>query len=259
MTLLVIAPDTDGTAGRFADFANRGGVPTVVASEFGRVGITVHVTRDRVCRTRITVDEVEVSGVLARGVGDWGHEPDTQRAFISAERYAAFWSAVALWPGPVVNRPTTQGFFPRLDPLELAGCGAVAPPRTVILNDGSAPGTTVYHLPSWTMADPDAPRSRFDVVQISDTDPTRARRILLAGTDTFDVSTTGKRLSGDLADRVAPVVSWLRQSGMDFADFTVELEHGVTRLLDVSCWPDHHLFPLVEEQVYTALLNKLTP
>ncbi|WP_018503492.1 hypothetical protein [Parafrankia discariae] len=258
MTLLVIAPDTDDTAGRFADFANRGGVPTVVAAEFGRVGITVRVTRDRVCRTRITIDEVEVSGVLTRGLGDWGHEPDTQRAFVSAERYAAFWSAVALWPGPVVNRPSARGFFPRLDPLELARYGAVAPPRTVILNAGSAPGTTMYRLPSWAMVDPDAPRSRFDVVQIGDSDPSRTRRVVLAGSTAFDVSTTGDRLDPDLADRVAPVISWLRRSGMDFVDFTVELEDGVTRLLDVSCWPDRRLFPLVEERVYTALLNRLT-
>ena len=126
----------------------------MVANGFGRVGITVRATRGRACRTRITFDGAEVSGVLARGVGDWGHETDAERAFAAAETYAVFWSAVALWPGPVVNRPSARGFFPRLDPLELAGSGVVAPPRTVIVNDGSAPGSDVYRLPDWTRMDP---------------------------------------------------------------------------------------------------------
>jgi hypothetical protein len=259
VTLLVIAPDTDETARRFADFAMAKGVAAMVASGFGRVGVTVRATRDRACRTRITFDGAEVSGVLARGVGDWGHEADAERAFAAAEAYAAFWSAVALWPGPVINRPSVRGFFPRLDPLELAGSGVVAPPRTVILNDGSAPGSDVYRLPDWTRVDPGAPRSRFDVVQITDTDPARARRILVAGTGVFEVGGTGERLDTGLAARVAPVLGWLRRSGIGFADFTVEQEHDVPRLVEVSCWPGHHLFPHIEDRVYAALLNGLTP
>ncbi|MGX7829122.1 hypothetical protein ACTG9Q_28970 [Actinokineospora sp. 24-640] len=259
MTILVIAPDADETARRFAEFATGNGVATVVANGFGRVGITVRATRDRACRTRITLDGVEVTGVLVRGVGDWGREPDAERAFASAETCAAFWSALALWPGPVVNRPSAQGFFPRLDPLELVGSGAVAPPRTVIVNDGSAPGHEVFRLPDWTEVDPDAPRSRFDVVQITDSDPTRARRVLVAGSEVFEVSGTGERLGADLACLVGPVLAWLRRSGMEFAAFTVERERGIPRLCDVSCWPGHHLFPHVEDQVYAALLDRLRP
>ncbi|MFI6513334.1 hypothetical protein ACIBCT_37510 [Streptosporangium sp. NPDC050855] len=257
MTLLVIAPDTDETARRFADFALSCGVSTVVANGFGRVQITVRASRDRACRTRITVDGVEVSGILTRGVGDWGREPDAERAFVSAETYAALWSAIALWPGPVVNRPSAQGFFPRLDPLQLVGSGAVAPPPTVILNDGSAPGSDVYRLPDWTRVDPEVSRSRFDVVQISDGDPARARRILVAGTDVFEVSGTGERLGAGMADLVAPVLAWLRRSGMEFVAFTVEPGRGVPRLLDVSCWPGHFLFPHIEDRVYAALLDRL--
>jgi hypothetical protein len=261
VTLLVIAPDTDETARRFADFAVAKGVATTVSSGFGRdrVGVTVRVTRDRACRARITFDGAEVSGILVRGVGDWGSETDAERAFAAAETYAALWSAVALWPGPVINRPSAQGFFPRLDPLQLAGSGAVTPPRTVILNDGSAPGSDVYRLPGWTRLDPDAPRSRFDVVQITDTDPARTRRILVAGTGVFEVSRTSEPLHGYLAARVIPVLDWLQRSGIGFADFTVEQEDGVPRLVDVSCWPSHQLFQDIEDRVYAALLARLTP
>jgi hypothetical protein len=256
VTLLVIAPETDETAVRFADFAIGNGISTVVAKGFGRVQMTVRATRDRTCHTRITVDGVEVSGILTRGLGDWGHETDPDRAFVAAEKYAVFWSAVALWPGLVVNRPSVQGFFPRLDPLELVRSGVVAPPRTVILNDGSAPGSDVYRLPDWTRVDPDVPRSRFDVVQISDRDPVRARRVLVAGAEVFDISGTAERLD---TEQVAPVLAWLRRSGIEFADFTVEQQHGVPRLLEVSCWPSHHLFPHIEDRVYAALLTRLTP
>jgi hypothetical protein len=252
VTILVVAPETDGTARRFAEFAIGRGVPTVVACGFGRVQVTVRAARDRSCRTRIAVDGAEVTAVLTRGLGAWEHEPDAERAFARAEGYAAFWSAIALWPGPVVNRPSARGFFPRLDPLELVGSGAVLPPRTVILNDGDAPGTVVHRLPDWTWLDPAAPRSRFDVVQVEDRDPARTHRVLVAGSEVFD-------LGGGEAPvhRLAPVLDWLARAGMDFVDFTAEWEDGTPRLAAVSCWPGHDLFPYCEEQVYQALLTRL--
>ncbi|MET8994404.1 hypothetical protein [Amycolatopsis sp. NPDC004169] len=255
MTLLVIAPDADETAARFAAFATAQGHPAVVAHGFGRVAVSVRVTRERTCRARLTVDGAEVAGILNRGTGGWSEEPDPDRAFAAAETYAAFWSAVALWPGPVVNRPSEHGFFARLDPLELAGTGAVEPPRTVILNDGSAPGREVYRIPEWTVVDPAVPRSRFDVVQIGD--PGRARRFLVAGAEVFEVGDASGRLDAETADRVAPIVTWLRGRGAVFADFRVELDAGVPRLADVSSWPGHDLFPDREDRVYAALLAGL--
>ena len=246
-TLLIFAPDTDETAARFAGFAAAQGIPAVVARGFGRVGVSVRATRERVCRARLTVDGAEVSGILNRGTGGWGDEPDPDRAFAAAETYARLCSAVARWPGPAVNRPSEHGFLARLDPLELAGTGVVEPSCTVILNDGSAPGREVYRIPEWTVVDPEAPRSRFDVVQIAD--PGRARRFLAAG----------GRLARETADRVAPIVGWLRGRGTVFADFRVELGAAVPRLADVSYRPEHELFPDLEDQVYAALLAGLPP
>jgi hypothetical protein len=257
MTLLVVAADTDGTARRFADFANSSGVATVLTAGFGRVGVTVRATRNRACTARITFDGVDVRGVLTRGIGEWGQESDPERAFISSEKYAAYWSVLALWPGPVVNRPSPDGFFPRLDPLELVRVGAVAAPRTVILNDGTAPGNDVYRLPGWTRVDVDLPRSRFDVVQVCDSDSTRVHRVLVAADAAFEVGGSERRLEPDVADLVAPVLAWLRHNDIGFADFTIEHDGGIPRLLDVSCFPSHHLFPHIEEQVYAALLNRL--
>ncbi|WP_103335538.1 hypothetical protein [Amycolatopsis sp. CA-126428] len=257
MTLLVIAPDTDETAARFAGFAAGQGIPAVVAHGFGRVGVSVRATRERVCRARLTFDGAEVGGILNRGTGGWGDEPDPDRAFAAAETYAALWSAVALWPGPVVNRPSEHGFLARLDPLELAGAGVVEPPRTVILNDGSAPGREVHRIPEWTVVDPDAPRRRFDVVQIAD--PGRTRRFVVAGAEVFELGAAGGRLARETADRVAPIVGWLRGRGTVFAGFRAELGAAVPRLADVSCWPGHELFPDLEDQVYAALLAGLTP
>lgn len=254
MTLLVIAADTDETAHRFAGFAVRQGFPAVVEHTFGRIGVSVHVTRDRVSRTRIVLDGAEVSGILNRGIGDWSGEQNPDRAFAAAETCAALWSAVALWPGPVVNRPSERGFLPRLDPLELVAAGVVTPPRTVILNDGSAPGQDVCRIPEWTVADPRAPRGRHEVVQITDRDPARTCRILVAGTEVFTVEGIE-----DLEEAVAPIVAWLHRWGVGFADFTVEPAAGVPRLVDVSCWPGHHLFPHGEDQVYAALLSRLVP
>ncbi|WP_307793181.1 hypothetical protein [Amycolatopsis sp. MtRt-6] len=255
VTLLVIAPESDETAARFAGFAVGHGIPAVVAAEFGRVGVSVRVNRARESRVRLTLDGAEVTGVLNRGIGGWGDEPDRDRAFAAAETYAAFWSALALWPGPVVNRPSERGYFARLDPLELVAAGEVEPPRSVVLNDGSAPGRDVLRIPEWTVVDPGAPRSRFDVVQITDRDPARTRRVLVAGTGVFAVDGSGRAL----VEGVAPVVAWLRRRGLGFADFAVEAEAGALRLVDVSCWPGHHLFAHLEDQVYAALLARLVP
>jgi hypothetical protein len=94
-------------------------------------------------------------------------------------------------------------------------------------------------------------------VQISDRDPARTGRILVAGTDVFEVG--GERLDARMADRVAPVLAWLRRSAVTFADFTVDLDHTPPRLLEVSCWPSWHLFAQLEDRVYTALLERLVP
>jgi hypothetical protein len=249
VTLLVLAPATDETARRFAGFAARNGVPSVVADSFGRVGVTVRATRDRARRVRITVDGAEVRAILTRGAGDWIREADAERAFVRAETHAAFWSAVALWPGPVVNRPSEHGFPPRMDPLELAASGAVAPPRTVILNDGTAPGAEVYRLSDWSRIAPGEPRSRFDVVRIDDRGP--VSRVLVAGAGVFALSGGGEDLS--------PVLDWLGRNGMDFAEVTVARDGDVLRLYDVSCLPGHHLFAHIEERVYAALLDRLVP
>jgi len=249
MTLLVLAPDDDETADRFAAFARDSERTVVVANDLDRIAVSVRVSRDRVSRTRIAVDGVEVTAILSRGLGPWGDEPDADRAFAAAETYAVLWSALALWDGPVVNRPSPQGFFPRLDPLDLVATGAVAASRTVVLNDGSAPGAEVFRLPDWTPLEPDAPRDRFTVVRISDRDPARTRQILVAGTEVI-------ALDGGGLDGVAPVVAWIRRTGVDFATFTVEDDH---RLHDVSCFPRHHQFAHVERRVHTALLAGLTP
>jgi len=257
MTLLVLASAQDVTASRFAEFAAGSGVRTVVASGFEQVGLTVTVTRDRLHQSKVTVGGADVCGVLNRGQGSWGEERSVEQTFMASESYAIFWSTLALWPGPVVNRPSAQGFFPRLDPLELAGHDGIAPPPAVILNGAEALSGRVSRISDWTVLDPDAPRDPFDVVQITRIDPARTRHILVAGAEAFDLNAADGRLRADLAGRVAPVLTWLHAQGTDFAEFTVQMEPEATRLLDASCWPGHHQFTRLEEPVYSALLKRL--
>ncbi len=107
MTILVLAPELDETAARFAEFACRSGVPAVVTSGFERASVSVRAERDRAHRVRLTVDGTPVRGVLNRGLG--GGPADD---FVRSEALAVWWSALALWDGPVANRPTRQGFLP---------------------------------------------------------------------------------------------------------------------------------------------------
>ncbi|NUP00983.1 MAG: hypothetical protein HOW71_24490 [Nonomuraea sp.] len=120
MTLLVPASAEDVTMARFAEFAGRSGVPTLVTSAFDRVTVSVRAERDRTHDVRILVDGAEVRGVLNRGPGPMdGFGPS--REFAAAEAVSAWWSTLALWPGPVINRPARHGFFPEFESREPSG------------------------------------------------------------------------------------------------------------------------------------------
>jgi hypothetical protein len=124
VTLLVLASAQDLTMARFADFAGRSGVPALVTSAFDRITVSLRAERDRTHRVRILVDGAEVCGVLNRGLGPMdGFGPS--REFAASEAVSAWWSTLALWPGPVINRPTRHGFFPDFESREPSGSARV--------------------------------------------------------------------------------------------------------------------------------------
>jgi hypothetical protein len=256
MTLLVLAGSGDETAVRFARFASDRGVETVVVAGFDRLAVTVTVSRDLTARSTILVDGRPPAGIFCRGRLDSSPPSAPSARFATSEQQAALWAALALWPGPVINRPTVHGYPPRLDPLELASSTPGIRPAGTLTNGRDATGNHAYRISCSTQLDP-AARDVYDVVHLTQIDERRTHQLLFAGTSTFEVSGPAHEL--DLAHRVV-IRRWLQAKQTDFAIVTVDTCHcpnGSLRLLEASPWANHHQFRSVEDAAYTALLDRL--
>ncbi|MFJ5551143.1 hypothetical protein [Streptomyces sp. NPDC093225] len=262
MTLLVLAESSDETAVRFARSASERGVEAVVAADFDRLAVSVTVSRELHSRSTVLVDGRPPTGILCRGRPDASTPPTPAARFAASERQAAVWSAVALWPGPVVNRPTVHGYPPRLDPLELASSVPGIRPAGTLTDGRDATGANhAYRISDHAQLDP-AARTPYDVVHLTRLDAGRTHRLLVAGTSTFHLGDPARR--ADLA-RHAPQVTrirnWLHAKQTDFAIVTLETadaDDGALRLLEASPWPNHHQFASVADAAYAALLTRLT-
>ncbi|MFJ7154359.1 hypothetical protein ACIQUQ_05420 [Streptomyces sp. NPDC101118] len=299
MTLLVLAEDGDETAARFARFATGRGVDTVVAAGFDRLSVTVTVSRGLRHRSTVLVDGRPPVGILCRGLpaaspsvpasasasaaaaaassASASASATAAARFAAAERQAALWAAVALWPGPVVNRPTVYGCPPRLDPLELAASTSRIRAAGTLANGPDEPGNHAYRLDDHAELDP-AARTPYDVVHVTRIDAGRTRRFLVAGAATFALgSPADRRALARRAREVATIRDWLHARRTEFAIVTVSTPDGddgddgdnrddrddkgdgPLLLLEASPWVSHHRFGPVEDAAYAALLGRLVP
>ncbi|MEU6864292.1 hypothetical protein ABZ924_13615 [Streptomyces sp. NPDC046876] len=291
MTILVLAPPDDETARRFGRFAEGRGHRVVAPTGFGEVAVTVTADRNAAPRVELSTAGERIRAVFHRGLpppeAPDGPSAAAEAAFAYAESIAVWWSVLALWPGPVVNRPSPAGFVPHLDPLTAAGLPGMAMPPSSITS--AAPGPVPPLMPRA------APGERINVNRVRDGaflghgtaakhggegggegegkdeeegdetevlrftcfDPERTRHVLLAGDEEFDLSDpTGAFAPGHRA-RLAPLLTRLRALGATFAVVVVQPEGERTRLLDISCHPVHRQFAHLEHRVFEAVLNAL--
>jgi hypothetical protein len=128
--LLILARAEDETARRFASFARANGVVAVVAGP-GQLALTLLGGRDGRAEVRISSREpaAPFDAVLNRG---FATEVSEAERFPAAETLAAWWAALAEFPGPVVNRPGPRAFVPELDATGLARRAGLAPSERTI-------------------------------------------------------------------------------------------------------------------------------
>ena len=167
---------------------------------------------------------------------------------------------MALWPGPVINRPSEHGYPPRLDPLELAAALPGTRPAGTITNGHDVPGDYAYRLTDWEVVDPSA-LAAHDVVHVTEVTETLVQRLVFAGARSFPIAGSGQE--PDLTPHAAhidQIRQWLQAKHVDFAVLTIGLSGASDsgfRVFEASTWAHHSQFESVEEQVYTALLEKL--
>lgn len=264
MTILVLAPPDDETALLFRAFAVEAGHRAVVREAFDDLTVTVTAGRDASAEVDLRVAGEPVRGVLHRGIGPPSGDGG-EAEFVHAESLAVWWSALALWPGPVINRPTRHGFLPPLDPLALARLpGITLPPSSIGGRPryAPAPGERLnvhrerdgVFLGHGTAA---IPRETDDILRFTCFDPDRTRHLLLAGDEVFDPADPTGPPAGAGSPAVAPLLDRLRALGVSFCLLVVQPAADGLRLLDVRARPAHHQFTPVRHRVFRALLDRL--
>ncbi|MFG2951370.1 hypothetical protein [Streptomyces adustus] len=261
MTLLVLAPSDDETARMFCAFAAERGHRAVMPRGFNEVCVTVTSGRDASYHVDLRVAGEQVRGVLHRGIGAPGGE-DGDAMFAHAEALAVWWSALALWQGPTVNRATRQGFLPPLDPLLLARVpGVTLPPSSLgrpLHAAAPAQRVNVHRERDGRFLGRDTEAQVPDeILRFTLFDPDRVRYVLLAGDQVFEPSETGGIPAVATRAALAPLLDRLRSLGADFCLLVLEPTGGGWRLLHVSALPTYHQFEPVLHPVFQALLDRL--
>ncbi|MDN0198735.1 hypothetical protein [Streptomyces sp. S.PNR 29] len=237
-------------------------------TRFDEVAVTVTAGRDAACAVDLSVAGERVRAVLHRGLGPPEAADDDmvagEAAFLQAEAQAVWWSALALWPGPVSNRASPDGFVPYIDPLAAARLpGVTLPPSSIGgLLHTPRPGErrNVHRVRDGMFlghGSAATSRGEGEILRFTCFDPDRTRHVLLAGDDVFDLSEPTGALAAVHRARLAPMVDRLRSLGATFCLLVIQPEGEGFRLLDVSCHPVHHQFAPLRRQVFGSLLRWL--
>jgi hypothetical protein len=265
--LLVLASPADLAADRLAASARAAGVDCARPLDWRDVHMSVHAERDCTLQVdiRVGAEAVPATAVFSRGLALSWSTDQTDR-FRYSEVMSTWWTALATFTGPVINRPSRAGYTPILDLASLAvsvpGLGSrsfIAPPRADLV---SGPEMNVHRLRDGLFIGRFAETPVLDEDELyvyTPFDPTRVVRLLVAGRRAFDLSKPDGRLDGELAQRLGPLVRELRRQEATFSLALVELTDDRLYLLHATTYPPAHQYQHIEAAVHQALLEVLAP
>jgi len=263
--ILVLATKEDYAAAAFAQFAAESKVPCRVVSDFTDVRASLVVTRDRSCKARLTTvpDSKMVTAVLNRGTLLMAAGPDEQ--FSRGEGLASWWSLLGLFPGPVINRPSLDGFLPVVEPALLAKrVPGVLPPKVRISSaiERFAVGeeVNVHNIHG-------AYLSRLQDVKYSTLGPEihvytpfvpcTVWRLLVVGDSLFDLSSPDGSVNPSRKHYAEGIADELRKRGATFSLAVIGERLEGTELLHATPFPLHHHYAHLEPTVHAALLGSM--
>jgi hypothetical protein len=265
--LLVLASPADRAADRFAEWARVAGVDCVRPLDWRDVHVSVRAGRDCASQVDILVgaENAPADAVFSRGLPLAWTTDETER-FRYAEVAATWWTALAGFRGPVVNRPTCAGYPPPLDAGFLAAAvpglrsrSVIAPPRVdlaggpVVNVHRLRDGLFIGRLGESLVLDED------ELYVYTPFDPIRVVRLLVAGRRSFDLSQPDGRVDGELGERLQPLVCELRRQEATFSLAFVEVTRDHLYLLNATTYPPVHQYQHIEDAVHHALLEVLAP
>lgn len=259
--LLILAQPGDETADRIAAFARQAGVPCRRLNHCREVEVSVRAERHGAVRVDLAP---AARAVLNRGL-PLDREDSDDGDFRRAEMIATWWSALAAFPGPVVNRPTLAGFLPRLETVSLAAAvpdllapGYIGPPGCDL---PAAPAVNVHRLRDAAYLGRHGPALALDEDELyvyTPFDPDRVVRLLLAGERVFDLDSGNGDLDPGMAKRLGPLLQELRRRQATFSRVVLGWSGDELHLLQATAFPGVHQYRRLENEVHRALLEYLT-
>lgn len=263
--LLVLARPEDQMASGFVAYAQALGICCARPAHLPDIDLSITAERNRETRVEIAVgpEHLPVQGILNRG---WPFSPAD--SFQMAESYATWWSALACFSGPVINRSSRFGLVPDVDLLLMVkNVPNIEPPRIFIGNQERPP----FLEPELNIHEPDGrylgrmnketePQLKKDEIYVfTGFDPGQIKYLLLAADSVFDLSHEHGCLPSLLQEQISGVVRFLRTQNITFGLLVLQTAPSHLRVIRVNPFPILAQYKHIEQKVYAALLQYLVP
>ena len=249
MMIVVVARKSDLVAERFVGYARARGVAARQVTAWREVSMAITSTRagDLALGLHLAETPGPISGILNR-MPPAPLDDSSDERFRASEGIAAWWSALAAFPGPVLNRPDPRGYLP---PIHLPDFGArllglEQAPSTLASRPPPAWGGTAMHI--HTLAHPTVRETAAPtgdaVLRYSPAGP--IARLLVAGGHAFPLDRS-PWLSPPQPPREAPL----------FAVLTLAPGEAGARLICTDPVPRWEDYAHLADSVHEALLESL--
>jgi hypothetical protein len=266
--LLVLAHENDETAKRFVAYAKASGVACVMPLQVTGIDLCVTAERDRQVVVEICIgkERTPVHAVLNRGL-PFPDDSCTDVQFRVAETLAAWWSALACFAGPVVNRPSRLGFIPNLEAWSLVRSVSNIKLAPIYIATGhciplSEPCVNVHLLRDGRYLGKISKSSsvrlnKHDMHVFTGFDPTQTVQLLLAGNRIFNLTRGPSCISPILEDQLDYLIKYLRTNDATFSLLVLQQDADRLRLVHATSFPGVQQYQYMEADVHRALLEYL--
>lgn len=266
-TLLILANKGDEAAERFDSFCRSLRIQTALITDLRHMHLTISANRMGAAAVQL---RVRPRGAIVGAVCNFGLTPTRggDWDFRSGELLASWWSALALFPGPVLNRPTLSSFVPEVQPLSL--CSKVPNldmPDSWISPEGArveSPETTNVHLLSsgafLGRTDGGPITCQGELCRFTTFNPNSTWRLLVAGKSLFPLDMAN--MSSDITEKRRAMLERLRgeltKTGPLFCVLVLsDTEDGIA-LLAGHPFPHYSQYRHIDKVAHNAALEGLT-
>lgn len=265
--ILVLAHPADLAAKSFVAFAEKAGVSCSVPESLEQISVCVESDRNGMTNVMLWHGEENspVHSILNRGL-PMAPGNDSVGSFKYAETLAAWWTTLACFNGPVINRPTREGFIAPLDVLAFSRCGLDMAPMyitTETIPDIREPKINFHRTRNGELlrndeaATPDYLPAN-EVVNITGYDPDKTFYAILAGDQWINPTDTSGGFSCYMADKLQASREILMNKSASFSLLVLQHHEQEIRLVQANPFPALYHYQHISDRVNQSLLNYLT-